>query len=122
MLNIPEANPKMNLPIPKQGVNGIIAIQAPTIVTQSASIIAFLLPNVFKVPENKDPKNPPIKQTAVIIGINNPADEPHPSVAATQGWQEVNTPILYPIMKAPIPACNAVFHTLGELIEIFSIY
>jgi hypothetical protein len=42
VLNIPEENPKMNLPIAKHGVKGIITIQDPTIVTQSASIIASL--------------------------------------------------------------------------------
>ena len=112
----------MNLPIAKHGVKGIITIQDPTIVTQSANIIALRRPNFFKFPENKDPKNPPMKQTAVIIGTSNSADEPHPSVAATQGWQDVKTPILYPITKAPIPACIAVVHTLDELIERGSIY
>jgi hypothetical protein len=82
---MPEANPKMNLPIAKVAVKGMTTTQEPTTVIQSANIIDFLLPNLFKCPDIKDPKNPPTKLMAVISGISKDDDEPQERVAETLG-------------------------------------
>ena len=66
-------------------VLGITIIPTPIMLTQSASIIAFLLPYLFKQPENNAPKKPPINTSAVINGIKKSSSEPQCRVEETQG-------------------------------------